>query len=214
MLARVLRLGLPTGVQMVIFAIAELVLLGLANRFGSNVTAAYGATAQVLSYVQLPAMSIGIAASILAAQAIGAGKMASVDRIMRTGLMLNLVVTGLGVLVVYLLSHAIISLFITDPAVIKLTDHLISIVLWSVILFGGAVVFSGTMRGSGTVLAPTALFIIAILTVEVPVALWLSGKIGVDGIWWAYPAAFAAMLVLQGAYYFLVWHRQKIRALV
>ena len=213
-LTRVLRLGLPTGVQMIIFAVAELVLLGLANGYGSNATAAYGATAQVLSYVQLPAMSVGIAASILAAQAIGAGKAASLDRIMRTGQLLNLVITGLGILVVYMLSHTIISLFIIDPDVIRLTDHLISIVLWSVVMFGAAVVFSGTMRGSGTVLAPTALFITAILVVEVPVATWLSGEIGVDGIWWAYPAAFAAMLVLQAAYYFLVWHRQKIRALV
>jgi putative MATE family efflux protein len=214
LLARVLRLGLPMGIQMVIFAFSEIVLLGLANSYGSDVTAAYGATAQVLSYVQLPAMSVGIAASILAAQAIGAGKIASLDNIMRTGQMLNIFITGPGVIVVYLLSHSIISLFIVNPAVIELTDHLISIVLWSVILFGAAVVFSGTMRGSGTVLAPTSLFIFAILAVEVPVAIWLSGEIGVDGIWWAYPAAFAAMLVLQAAYYFLVWHRQKIRALV
>ena len=214
MLARVMRLGLPTGFQMVIFAVAEIVLLGLANRFGSDVTAAYGATAQVLSYVQLPAMSIGISASILAAQAIGAGRTSSLDSIMRTGQLLNIVITGLGVIVVYLLSRTIISLFITDHDVIDLTDHLISIVLWSVILFGGSVVFSGTMRGSGSVLAPTFLAIIAIVAVEVPVATWLSGEIGVDGIWWGYPAAFAAMLVLQGGYYYLVWHRKRIRALV
>lgn len=215
MLARVMRLGLPTGIQMVIFAFAEIVLLGLANSFGSDVTAAYGATAQVLSYVQLPAMSIGISASILAAQAIGAGRqISSLDSIMRTGQLLNVVITGIGVGVVYLLSRSIISLFITEAAVVDLTDHLISIVLWSVILFGGSVVFSGTMRGSGAVLAPTTLAILSILAVEVPVATWLTGEIGVDGIWWSYPAAFAAMLVLQGGYYYLVWHRRKIRALV
>jgi len=214
-LARVLRLGLPTGFQMIIMAIAEIVLLGLANSYGSDVTAAYGATAQVLSYVQLPAMSIGISTSILAAQAIGAGKnISSLDKIMRTGQLLNVAITGLGVIVVYLLSRTIISLFITDHSVIDLTDHLISIVLWSVILFGGSVVFSGTMRGSGSVLAPTFLGIVAIIAVEVPVATWLTGRIGVDGIWWAYPAAFAAMLALQGGYYYLVWHRRRIRALV
>jgi putative MATE family efflux protein len=214
MLARVLRLGLPTGFQMIIIAVAEIVLLGLANSHGSDVTAAYGATAQVLSYVQLPAMSIGISTSILAAQAIGAGKIASLDNIMRTGQLLNIVITGLGVILVYLLSRTIISLFITDLNVIDQTDHLISIVLWSVILFGGSVVFSGTMRGSGSVLAPTFLAIIAIIAVEIPVATWLSGEIGVDGIWWGYPAAFGAMLVLQGGYYYLVWHRKRIRALV
>ena len=47
-------------------------LLGLVNGFGSDATAAYGAVNQVLSYVQFPAMSIAIAASIFGAQAIGA----------------------------------------------------------------------------------------------------------------------------------------------
>jgi putative MATE family efflux protein len=213
-LVRVLRLGLPTGVQMVIIALAEIVLLGLANSYGSDVTAAYGATMQVLSYVQFPAMSIGISASILTAQAIGAGKLDMLDKIMRTGQLLNLVITGLGVIAVYLLSHTIIALFITEPDVIALTDHLISIVLWSVVLFGASVVFSGTMRGSGAVLAPTALSILAILIVEVPVATWLSAEIGVEGVWWAYPAAFSAMLLFQAAWYYGVWRRQKITALV
>ncbi len=213
-LVSVLRLGLPTGVQMVIIALAEIVLLGLANSYGSDVTAAYGATMQVLSYVQFPAMSIGISASILTAQAIGAGRQDTLDAIMRTGQLLNLVITGLGVIIVYMLSHSIIAMFITEPEVITLTDHLISIVLWSVVLFGASVVFSGTMRGSGTVLAPTGLAILSILAVELPVATWLSGEIGVEGVWWAYPAAFASMLLFQGAWYYGVWRRQKITALV
>jgi putative MATE family efflux protein len=215
MLTRVLRLGVPMGVQMVIMALAEVVLLGLANRHGSDVTAAYGATVQVLSYVQLPAMSIGLAASILSAQAIGGGSdVHRLDAIMRAAQMLNLVITGLGVGAVYLLSHTIVGLFITDHAVIVLTEHLIGIVLWSVVLYGASVCISGTMRGSGSVLAPTALMISAIVIVEVPVATVLSGAIGVDGIWWAYPACFAAMLLFQGGYYTLVWHRSRIRALV
>ncbi len=213
-LARVLRLGVPSGVQMIIIALAEIVLLGLANKHGSDITAAYGATTQVLSYVQFPAMSIGIAASILAAQAIGAGKADSLDHIMRTGQMLNLVITGLGVVAVYLLCHTIISLFITDHAVIAQTEGLIGIVVWSVLLFGVSVVFSGTMRGSGAVLAPTGLGILAIVAVEIPTAAVLTGRIGVAGVWWAYPAAFAVMALLQGGFYYLVWRRQKIRKLI
>ena len=48
-------------------------LLGIVNGFGSDATAAYGAVNQVLNYVQFPAISIAITASILGAQAIGAG---------------------------------------------------------------------------------------------------------------------------------------------
>ena len=71
----ILRLGIPTGVQMVTTSVAGLVIVGLVNRYGAEATAAYGAVNQVLNYIQFPALSIAIAASVFGAQAIGAGKM-------------------------------------------------------------------------------------------------------------------------------------------
>ena len=123
-------------------------------------------------------------------------------------------VTGAGVLIVYLLSGPIVTMFITDPPIIELTQHLLHIVLWSTVVFGMAVVFSSMMRSSGTVLAPTAIGIFSILAVEVPVAMYLSGAIGIDGVWWAYPSAFCAMFVLQGSFFMLVWRKRSVRALV
>jgi len=210
----VLTIGVPTGVQMVIMAVAELVLLGLANSHGSAATAAYGAINQILAYVQFPAMSIGIAASILGAQAIGAGRTSQLGAITRTALILNAIITGAGVIAVYFFSHQIVAMFITDPPIIDLTEHLLHIVLWSTVVFGMAVVFSGMMRSSGTVLAPTAIGIFSILAVEVPVAWWLNQTIGIDGVWIGYPAAFTAMFILQASYFTFVWRKRSIRALV
>lgn len=213
-LKTVLRLGVPTGIQMVIMAVAELALLGMANGYGSEATAAYGAINQILAYVQFPAMSIGITASILGAQAIGGGRQHQLWAITRTALILNIIITGTGVLAVYLLSGPIVSMFITDPPVMALTQHLLHIVLWSTVVFGFAVVFSSMMRSSGTVLAPTAIGILSILAVEVPTAWFVSRQIGIDGVWIAYPAAFTAMFILQGAFYTFVWRKRSIRALV
>jgi Na+-driven multidrug efflux pump len=91
---------------------------------------------------------------------------------------------------------------------------MLHIVLWSTLLFGASAVISGVMRASGTVLAPTLLSIAAIVLVEVPVAWFLSRRIGLDGVWWAYPLTFAAMLVFQSTYYRLVWRRRKIERLI
>lgn len=66
-LAKVLRIGLPTGLQMVVISLSELVILALVNRHGSEATAAYGAVTQIVNYVQFPALSIAITASILGA---------------------------------------------------------------------------------------------------------------------------------------------------
>ncbi|EFF81097.1 MATE efflux family protein [Acinetobacter haemolyticus ATCC 19194] len=61
----ILKLGIPTGIQMVTTSLAGLVIIGLVNRYGANATAAYGAVNQVLNYIQFPALSISIAASFL-----------------------------------------------------------------------------------------------------------------------------------------------------
>ncbi|AKU90795.1 MATE family efflux transporter [Vulgatibacter incomptus] len=213
LLRAVLRIGLPTGMQMIAMSLAELVLLGLVNGFGSNATAAYGAVNQVLSYVQFPALSIAITASILGAQAIGAGRSEQLGAIARTGLLLNLVITGTLIVLAYALSRPLLGLFITDPAVIELAQRLVHIVMWSVVIFGMASVLSGVMRASGTVLIPTGIAISVIALVEVPSAWLLSQKIGIDGVWAAYPIAFTSMFVLQATYYRLGWRRKTITRL-
>ena len=215
LLGLILRLGVPAGLQMVVSAVSGIVIVGLVNRFGSEATAAYGALGQVMSYVQFPAMSIGIAASIFGAQAIGAGQIDQLDRITRTGFVLNLIITGTLVLMAYLFSERLVALFSTDPSVIAVTETLLHVVLWSIVAFGGSVVFSGVMRSSGTVLAPMALSMACILLIELPGAVWLSQtSLGLTGIWVAYAASFLMMLVLQAGWYFFVWKKKTITALV
>jgi putative MATE family efflux protein len=214
LLRKILRLGIPTAVQMVVMSLAELVLLGLVNAFGSDATAAYGAVNQVMSYVQFPAMSIAISTSIFGAQAIGSGNADRLGAIVRTGLVLNLVLTGGLVALIYLFSRSVMGFFITDAAVLDLAQGLLRIVLWSSVMFGMAGVFSGTMRASGTVFAPTALSIFAIAAIEVPSAVILSRAIGLQGIWAAYPITFCAMFFLQMGFYLLIWRRRAVRRLI
>ena len=214
LLGLILRLGIPAGVAMVVSSVAAIVVIGIVNRFGSNATAAYGAVNQVLSYVQFPAMSIGIAASIFAAQAIGARRMDEVELVTRTGLIMNAIVTGAFVLIAYLFSENLVRLFITSEEVVLLTETLLHIVLWSVVMFGFASVFSAVMRASGDVWIPMTLSLVAIIGVEVPAAILLSQSIGLNGIWIAYCLSFCTMLALQVGYYQLFWRKKEIRALV
>lgn len=213
-LRAVLRIGLPSGVQLVLVSLAEVAVLSFVNGFGSDATAAYGAVNQVVSYVQFPAISIAITASIFGAQAIGAGHADRLGAITRTGVLLNFAITGGLVAIFYLFSRTLMGLFLTSPPVIELAQDLLHITLWSYIVFGLAGVVAAVMRASGTVLAPMAISLFAILCVEVPVALALSRSIGIDGIWIAYPVAFAVMALGQIAYYRLVWRKRTIRRII
>jgi len=213
-LLAVLRIGIPTALQMVVLSLAEIALLSLVNGFGSPATAAYGMGNQVLAYVQFPAMSIAIAASILGAQAIGAGHPERLGQITRTGIALNFAVTGSLLLLCYVFSRSIIGLFTHDAEVTELAQEMLHIVLWSTLLWGCASVVSAVMRSSGTVMVPTLIAISAIAFVEVPVAWLLSHRIGLAGVWWGYPATFITMLIAQSTYYRMVWRHKKIDRLI
>lgn len=212
-IGQILGIGLPSAVGMVVMAIAELILLGLVNGFGSDATAAYGAVNQVMGYTQFTAMSISIAVSILGAQAIGGGDRARLDGIVRTGLAFNLVLTGGLVALIYVMPRAVLGIFITDGAVLDLAKGLLTIALWSSVPFGLATTFSGAMRAAGVALTPMLLSIFAIVAIELPSAVVLSRTIGLEGVWAAYPIVFCAMFVLQMGYYLMVWRKRAIRRL-
>jgi putative MATE family efflux protein len=210
----VLRLGIPASLSMTVMSVAELVLLGLVNGFGSDATAAYGAVGQVMSYVQFPALSIAMTVAIFGAQAIGRGERSQINAIVGTGLQMNLWLTGGLAVLGYLFARPLMGLFITETAVLELAQGLLHIVLWSTVLFGMATVFSGAMRSGGTVWAPLVISSFAILAVEIPSAILLSRHIGIEGVWAAYPIAFCTMFLLQMSYYLLVWRKRAATRLI
>lgn len=210
----ILKLGVPTGVQMVTTSVAGLVIVGLVNRYGAEATAAYGAVNQVLNYIQFPALSIAIAASVFGAQAIGAGKSDLLNKVTRTALSMNILFTGGLVILAYLFSKYLMALFITDPKVIVLGQQLLFIVLWSILFFGASAIFASIMRSSGTVTVPMLINIFAILCIEVPAAYLFSQWGGLEGIWYAYALAFVSLCILQGLYYQFVWKKKTVEALI
>ncbi len=213
-LGKVLRIGLPTGVQMVVLSLSELVILALVNSHGSQATAAYGAVTQIVNYVQFPALSIAITASILGAQAIGAGHLERIGPILRTGMLINLCLTGALIVLGYGLSDWLLGLFITDVDARIRAEHLLHIMLWSILVFGFQAVIGGIMRASGVVLVPMGITIFCVLCIELPVAYALDAHFGLEGVWMAFPVTYLAMLGLQTAYYRLVWRHKQIQRLV
>ena len=208
------KIGVPTSVNLVMVSLSEIAVLSFVNRFGSTAVAAYGAVNQVASYLQFPAISIAIGAQIFAAQAIGAGRFERIGPIVRSAVVLNYAIEAVFIGLVYVFNIPVISLFITHPATVQIAHSLVLITLWSYAIFGNGRVISAIMIASGTVLWPTILSIVSIWGVEVPVSYALMGRIGLDGVWYGYPAAYIAGLAFQLAYYYGFWKRRPLRRLV
>jgi putative MATE family efflux protein len=211
---RVIRIGVPTGIQVIMVSLAEIAVISFVNRFGAAATAAYGAVNQIVSYVQFPAMSIGIAASIFGAQCIGARRTDKLGSVIRSAAGLNYAIGGVLIVLCYVFSREVLGLFITDQTTLDVARGLLFITLWSYLLFGNMAVLSGVMRSSGTVLVPTLIGVCGIWLVEVPSAYLLMRHLGLRGIWMGYPLYYAAALCAQFLYYELSWKKKTHERLV
>lgn len=194
--------GLPMGFQMMVISLAAVTMMSLVNRHGVHTSAAYGAAAQLWTYVQMPAMALGAAVSSMAAQNVGAGRMDRVERIARSGALYALLFTAAPVVLIYLADPWVLRAFLpaTSPS-LAIAVHINSIVLWGFIAFGLAFIFSGVVRATGAVWPPLLAMIISLWGVRVPLANLLEPTMGADAIWFSFPAGSGATLVLAWGYY-------------
>jgi putative MATE family efflux protein len=213
LVASILHIGIPAGIQVMLLSLAEIAVLAFVNGFGSGATAAYGAVNQVVNYIQFPAITLSITASIFCAQAIGARRFDRVGEIARAAVLLNYAIVGSLIVLGYALDKQLLSLFLGNSPTVGIARGLLDITLWSYVIFGNSSVLSGVMRASRTVVWPTAISVFSIWAVEVPIAYVLSRRIGLDGVWIGYPVAYCTMLALQTTFYFRIWKRRELRAL-
>jgi len=209
-------LAIPTSVSMVAISMSEIAVITFVNDYGSTATAAYGVVNQIASYVQIPAMSISIAISVFAAQAIGRGEFASLKEIVKIGIRLNYMLGGILILAACLFAEPILSVFLTNEAAAKIAESLMLLSFWSYLFLGHTQAVAATMRAAGTVFYPTLFTILSIWIVEVPAAFVFSHytSLEIKGIWLAYPAAFLANLTAQSLYYQFVWKKKRIQAII
>jgi len=208
-------IGLPTGIQMILVSLSQVAVVHLINAYGIRATAAYGAVIQIVTYVQMPALSLGMAVGIFGSQLIGAKRNERLNELIKTGFWLNYLMGISLVGIVYLFSHAILSLFLVEPATLKMAENILFLVLWSYMLFGNSMMLSGIMRSSGTVLWPTVIGVISVWGVQVPMAYLLSEvvNLGLIGVWLAYPISFSFSLIAQYLYYRFRWKTKQHRNL-
>ncbi|WP_071396322.1 MATE family efflux transporter [Bacillus tuaregi] len=215
-LKALLKLAIPSSISMVAISLSEIAVITFVNDYGSNATAAYGIVNQIASYVQIPAMSISIAISVFVAQAVGSGNIINIKQIAKIGITLNYLLGGFLILLVYLLPNPILRIFLDNTGTIDIAKSLIFISFWSYVILGHTQSISATMRATGTVLWPTFFTIASIWIIEVPVAYLLTHftKLGINGVWLAYPIAFLVNFLAQNIYHHFVWKKKSLKALL
>ena len=204
--------GVPMGAQMLVMSAAGIIVVGLVNREGLLMTAAYAAAMQLFTYIQMPAMAIGGAVSAMAAQFIGARKWDRLDQVTRAGVIVNFAMTGVLTVLLLAFDRPALVLFLgPDSAAVPLARDIQLIAVWSFMLFGVTMVFSATMRAGGAVWAPLMIIAIALYPVRLGFYYLTYDWLGADAIWWSFTVGSIAGLALGWALYrYSGWRRHAL----
>ena len=118
LLKRVLKLGVPSGIQQCQFSVAILVLQALINGFGAEFAAGFSAANKVDTFAFMPVDSFCLAVTTYVGQNVGAGRLDRVREGVRKAILLCVGVCLVMSVLVVLNAERLIMLFNTDPLVV------------------------------------------------------------------------------------------------
>ena len=206
-LGYILAKGVPMGAQMLIMSASGIIVVGLVNREGMLMTAAYGAAMQLFTYIQMPAMAIGGAISAMAAQYIGAGKWEALSRLTRAGVWVQFVMTGVVTALLLAFDRPALVLFLgPDSPAVPMARHIQFLAGWNFMIFGVTMVLTAVMRAGGAVWVPLVILSVSLYPVRLGFYYLTYEALGADAIWWSFPvSALSALLMAWWAYVKTSW---------
>lgn len=197
---KIIRVGLPTGLQNTVISISNVLVQSGINGFGATAMAGFGAYLKVDGFNILPVLSFSMAATTFVGQNYGARK---IDRV-KKGMWITLGMVTLYTIVTGALlltfSHQIIRLFSADTAVIAYGADAMKYFCPFYFVLGILNCLAGTVRGTGKTMPPMIIMLISMCIFRI---FWIQlalPRIGtIEGIYMLYPISWAigaAMMVL------------------
>lgn len=178
-----LRVGAPVGLQMsaevAIFALVGL----LAGRLGAGALAAHQISLTLASFTFTVAVGIASAASVRVGLGIGADDLPAVRRAGYLGLAAGGGVMGLGGLAFLLVPGPLASLLTNDAETIARAAPLLAVAALFSVSDGVQAVGAGILRGAGDTRFAFLANLVGHWLISLPLALLLSARLGVSGLW-------------------------------
>lgn len=197
----ILRLGIPSGIQMIVIHAGMTVILSLVNSMGRDAVAGFGAAQRLDNIVLLPAIALSTAVTTMAAQNIGVQKWDRVARIARTGNIVNTSIMTIIAALLFVFAEPLTRLFIQDEGSVAFgTTYLRTIAVFYPFL-GFNFIFNGVVRSSGAMFQVLALNIISLWILRVPLAHLATSLYGERGIALGIGISFVLSSLFSIAYY-------------
>lgn len=165
-LGQILRIGIPAGIQGMIFSFANIIIQSAVNSLGTTVMAASSAAYNLEIFSYYIMNSFGQACTTFVGQNYGAGKGDRCRKTLRLSLLQSILSTAAISVLILLFSGPLLSIFNTDSEVIAIgrirLEYIFFAYLFSFVQEG----LSGYLRGFGVSFIPAACAVIGICGVR------------------------------------------------
>ncbi len=216
-LKKILRLGLPTGIQGSVFALSNVIIQSSVNSFGASAVAGNAAGANIDGFIYVTMNAFYQMSLNFTGQNVGAGNIKRLGKIMRTGMLTMFVVAISMSGAVCLLSQKLLSIYITDDA--AAIEFGTIRLLWlglPYFLCGVMEILVGAVRGMGVSLAPMIISVLGVCGVRI---MWIFTVFATpqfhtpQNLYLSYPASWIACILGHFICYLIVQKRLSKRLL-
>jgi len=196
-LARIMRIGIPTGIQMAVFSVANMIIQAAINSLGTVVMAASSAAFNIEVFAYFILNSFSQACTTFVGQNSGAGNCRRCRRVLRDCILEDLLFTMLSIALTLLFGRQMLGLFNPDAEVVS-TGY--TRLLWVFSAYAFSMLYeniAGYLRGFGISLAPSLLTVLGVCGVRIG---WIytvfQHEHTFPSILSAYPVSMAATAIL------------------
>lgn len=205
LMGRIVRIALPSTVQMVLRSSSRLLIVGLIGLYGTFAMAGYGVANRLLIIALIPCFGLGNAASTLVGQNLGAQKPGRAEK---TAWWVSAYSSGymlvIGILF-FALARPLVAFFDATPEVVAYGTECMRIVAPSLIANAAGVVLARSFDGAGNTVPAMAVNLVTLWGLEAPLAFGLSrwAGLGLTGVFWG-----RAVANMANGFLFAAWFRR------
>ena len=201
MTSRIIRIGLPTGIQNMVISFSNVLVQASVNSYGAAAMAGFAAYMKIDGFNILPVSSISMAATTFVGQNYGAGRLDRVKRSVWVTLAIGVIYTLCTGAALLAGQDAILHLFTADEAVVtygKLAMRWFCPFYFLLSILHG---LAGAVRGTGASIPPMVVLLVSLCLFRV---VWIQFLLpffsGIEGVFILYPVSWGLGALLMILY--------------
>ena len=167
MLQRIIRIGIPAGMQSVMYNISNIIIQAGVNNLGTDNVTAWATYGKVDGLYWMMINALGISVTTFVGQNYGARRMDRVRKGAGACMVIGVVLTAIFSTALYFWGYLFIELFTSDPQVQLISQSLIRFMVPTFITYITIEILSGTLRGVGDAWMPLIITGVGVCLVRV-----------------------------------------------